>query len=191
MIILLLASWEVHTMNETTNHPVVRNYKDTLFRALFSDKENLLSLYNLMSSKHYTDPQLLTIVTLDNAIYMNMKNDLAFLIDSTICMYEHQSTLSPNLPLRNLFYVAREFEKLVTASTLYSTKRIYIPSPYFVVFYNGKKTDWTVRKSRLSESFRPMQDAHNMELVVTEINSNLGVNDDMLRQCKPLFEYMQ
>ncbi len=65
-----------------------------------------------MSGKNYTNPEALTIVTLDNAIYMNMKNDLAFLIDNTICMYEHQSTLSPNLPLRNLFYVAREYEKI-------------------------------------------------------------------------------
>ena len=60
-------------MNEDTTQPLIRNFKDTLFRKLFSDTENLLSLYNVMSGKHYTNPDLLTIVTLDNAIYMNMK----------------------------------------------------------------------------------------------------------------------
>lgn len=178
-------------MNKKDSIPVIRNYKDTLFRLLFSDKENLLSLYNLISGRHYTDPNLLTIVTLDNAIYMNMKNDLAFLIDCTICMYEHQSTLSPNLPLRNLFYIAREYEKLTSDETLYSTKRIMIPAPCFVVFYNGNKTDWTIRSSRLSESFLTSQDSPNLELVVKEININLGTNDDTLAKCKPLFEYMQ
>ena len=178
-------------MNEDTNKPLIRNFKDTLFRKLFSDTENLLSLYNVMSGKHYTNPDLLTIVTLDNAIYMNMKNDLAFLIDNSICMYEHQSTLSPNLPLRNLFYAAREYEKLVTTSTLYSSKRVCIPAPYFVVFYNGPKTDWKRRTSKLSESFLPVQDTPDMELIVHEININLGVNDDMLQKCKPLYDYMK
>ena len=178
-------------MEEKEYLPIIRNYKDTLFRMLFRDKENLLSLYNLMSDKHYMDPDMLTIVTLDNAIYMNMKNDLAFLIDCTICMYEHQSTLSPNLPLRNLFYIAREYEKLTNDATLYSSKRITIPAPCFVVFYNGYKTDWTIRSSRLSESFLTSQDSPNLELVVKEININLGTNDNTLAKCKPLFEYMQ
>lgn len=178
-------------MKEENKAPVIRNYKDKLFRMIFSDKSNLLSLYNLISGKDYTDPDLLEIVTLENAIYMNMKNDLAFLIDCRICMYEHQSTYSPNLPLRHLFYVSREFEKITNLSTLYSSKRVLIPSPYFVVFYNGPEKDWTMRTSKLSESFVPVQNSPNLELVVTEININLGVNDNYFKQCKPLFEYMQ
>ena len=178
-------------MKEENKAPVIRNYKDKLFRMIFSDKSNLLSLYNLISGKDYTNPDLLEIVTLENAIYMNMKNDLAFLIDCRICMYEHQSTYSPNLPLRHLFYVSREFEKITNLSTLYSSKRVLIPSPYFVVFYNGSEKDWTMRTSKLSESFVPAQNSPNLELVVTEININLGVNDNYFKQCKPLFEYMQ
>ena len=79
---------------------------------IFSDKEALLSLYNAISGKDYKDPDELEIVTLDNAIYMNKKNDLAFVIDSTLNLYEHQSTDSPNLPMRNLFYISRELEKV-------------------------------------------------------------------------------
>ena len=102
------------SMKKDTFNPVQRNYKDTLFRMIFSDKEALLSLYNAISEKDYKDPDELEIVTLENAIYMNKKNDLAFLIDSSLYLYEHQSTDSPNMPLRNLFYISRELEKLTS-----------------------------------------------------------------------------
>ncbi len=80
-----------------------RIYKSRLFVMIFSDRKELLELYNAMSGKHYTDPELLTINTLENAIYMSMQNDVSFLIDSRLSLYEHQSTYSPNLPLRFFF----------------------------------------------------------------------------------------
>ncbi len=58
-----------------------REYKDTVFRMLFSDEKNLLSLYNAVTGRSYEDAKELEIVTLDNAVYMGMKNDLAFLLD--------------------------------------------------------------------------------------------------------------
>ena len=73
---------------------------------LYSDRKDLLDLYNAVSGKHYEDPELLEINTLENAIYMSMHNDLSFLIDSRLSLYEHQSTYSPNLPLRYLFYIS-------------------------------------------------------------------------------------
>lgn len=82
---LLLCYQEVHIMKEKETQAVIRNYKDTIFRKLFSDKENLLSLYNLMTNQNYTDPDSITIITLENAIYMNIKNDLAFLVNCTVC----------------------------------------------------------------------------------------------------------
>ena len=72
-----------------------RNYKDTVFRKLFSDRKNLLSLYNAINGTAYTDEMKLEIVTLENAIYMGMKNDLAFIIDTNLFLYEHQSTYNP------------------------------------------------------------------------------------------------
>ena len=71
----------------TTN----RNYKDTVFRMLFSDRKNLLSLYNAISGSDYDNPEMLEIVTLENAIYMGMKNDLAFIIDTDLFLYEHHA----------------------------------------------------------------------------------------------------
>ena len=81
-----------------------RKYKDTIFRWIFSQIENLLSLYNAVTGKHYQNPEELEIVTLENAIYMGMKNDLAFVLEMGLYLYEHQSTYSPNAPLRFLIY---------------------------------------------------------------------------------------
>ena len=58
-----------------------RNHKDTVFRMLFREKKELLSLYNAMNGSDYTNPDDLHIVTLENAVYMNVKNALAFLAD--------------------------------------------------------------------------------------------------------------
>ena len=81
--------------SERVNH----NYKDTVFRLLFSDKARLLSLYNALSPKRCDNPDLLTVVTLEDAIYMEVKNDIAFLIGTDIHLWEHQSTLNPNMPV--------------------------------------------------------------------------------------------
>ena len=90
-----------------------REYKDTIFRWIFSIIENLLSLYNAVTGKNYQNPEDLDIVTLENAIYMGMKNDLAFVLEMGLYLYEHQSTYNPNIPLRDLFYIASEYQDLV------------------------------------------------------------------------------
>ena len=89
-------------MNE--RNAVNRNYKSSIFAMLFSDRKELLGLYNAVSGKHYSDPELLEVNTLENAIYMNMKNDVSFLLDAEMMLYEHQSTWNPNMPLRDLIY---------------------------------------------------------------------------------------
>ena len=84
-------------MKDTNNAAVNSHYKDPVFRMLFSDKKNLLSLYNAVNGRKYTNPEELEIVTLENAIYMGMKNDLAFIVDTNLYLYEHQSTYNPNI----------------------------------------------------------------------------------------------
>lgn len=61
-----------------------RTYKSRLFEMIFSEKRALLDLYNAMNGTEYNDPELLEINTLENAIYMSMKNDLSFIIDSNM-----------------------------------------------------------------------------------------------------------
>ena len=114
-----------------------RMYKATVFAMLFEDKKRLLELYNAISGKHYTDSDMLEINTLENAIYMAVKNDISFLIDARLSLYEHQSTYSPNLPLRFLLYISSLFSSMTKELNLYGTKPIELPTPQFVVFYNG------------------------------------------------------
>ena len=120
-----------------------RKYKDTIFRMLFTDRSNLLSLYSAVNGSSYEDPDALEIVTWENAVYMGMKNDLAFIVDTGLFLYEHQSTYTPNMPLRDLFYISGEYQKLVNNRSLYSSTLQKIPAPNFLVFYNGteKKED--------------------------------------------------
>ena len=96
-------------VNTNDSLTVNRTFKSTLFIMLFEDRKNLLELYNAITGKHYADPELLEINTLENAIYMSMKNDVSFLIDGRLSLYEHQSTKNPNLPLRFLLYISHLF----------------------------------------------------------------------------------
>ncbi len=168
-----------------------RNYKDTVFRKLFSDRENLLSLYNAINGTSYTDALQLEIVTLENAIYMGMKNDLAFIINTNLFLYEHQSTYNPNVPLRDLFYISSEYQKLVDQKSLYSSVILKIPAPNFIVFYNGtekREDSWT---DYLSESYENLSGEPNLELKVITLNVNAGHNRKLMEECRVLREYAQ
>ena len=163
--------------------PVNRSYKDTLFRMLFQEKEALLSLYNAVGQTDYKDASQLEIVTLENAIYMNMKNDLAFLINLELNLYEHQSTWNPNMPLRDLFYVAKEYEQLIRKETLYSSRLVKLPVPRFLVFCNGRMPDQAEKiVLKLSDSFEKRTGE-------PELNINAGCNETLMNACRLLKEY--
>lgn len=166
-----------------------RKYKDTVFRMLFTDRENLLSLYNAICGTSYDKSEELEIVTLENAIYMGMKNDLAFIIDTNLFLYEHQSTYNANMPLRDLFYISGEYQKLVDHRSLYSSTLQKIPAPNFIVFYNGtekKEERWV---SYLSEAYENLSGEPNLELKVITLNINEGYNKELMEQCRILREY--
>ena len=111
------------------NTNVRRDYKARLFEMIFRGKEELLGLYNAVNGTNYSNPDELEINTLENAIYLSMHNDVSFIIDSRLSLYEHQSTYSPNLPLRYLFYVSDLYSKMTKDSNLYeSRKQCYLTS---------------------------------------------------------------
>ena len=144
--------------------------------------------FQTVKKKEQTDSM---VITLENAIYMGMKNNLAFIIDTELFLYEHKSTYNPNMPLRNLFYISSEYQKLVDKKSLYSSVLQKIPAPQFIVFYNGtekKKDSWV---NHLSEAFENLSGNPKLELEVLIININEGHNSELMEQCQILREYAQ
>ena len=170
---------------------IKRNYKDSIFRMLYLDEKELLNLYNAVNGTNYTDVENLEINTLQNAIYMNMKNDVSFIFNFQVNLYEHQSTVNPNMPLRDLIYVTKLFQNIVRDCDLYGSTLVKIPAPRFVVFYNGTEKQPEKKVYRLSDSFSKKQETPELELTVTVLNINAGNNAEILGNCKTLREYMQ
>ena len=171
-----------------------RQTKDILFRLVFGDdRQALLQLYNALHGTAYTNPHELQIVTLDNAIYISRKNDLAFLLAGSINMYEHQSTLNPNMPVRFLIYLAQEYQLLVesTDRSLYGSELIPLPTPQCVVFYNGTEDTPDEYKLRLSSAFSNQDVEPAVEVVVKVININYGHNEHLMQGCGLLLQYAQ
>ena len=166
-----------------------RQYKDTVFRMLFSEKENLLSLYNAVTGNAYQNVDDLKIVTLENAIYMGMKNDLAFMLETNIYLYEHQSTLNPNIPLRDLIYIGIEYQQYVDDKSLYSSRLQKIPAPKFMVFYNGTDAVDDRVELRLSNAYEHLAGEPDLELKALMLNVNEGHNKELMEQCQTLKEY--
>lgn len=168
---------------------VVRNHKDTVFRLLYKDKWNLLELYNALNGTDYRQAEELEICTLENAIYMGIKNDVSFLFDSEMNLYEHQASFNPNMPLRDLIYVAKQLEKYMAMDTLYSSKLLKIPVPRFVVFYNGTDKHPERKLLKLSDAYEKEVTVPELELKVLMLNINLGNNRELMQKCKTLKEY--
>jgi len=118
---------------------VQKKYRDALFRKIFSERSVLLELYNALNNTGYSDEKELTVYTIDDVIYLCYKNDVSFIVRGTLNLYEHQSTLNPNMPLRGLIYFGKQYESYIKQHNLniYGKKQLKIPSPQFVIFYNG------------------------------------------------------
>ena len=168
---------------------VNRTCKSTLFIMLFEDKKNLLELYNAITGKHYADPELLEINTLENAIYMSMKNDVSFLIDGRLSLYEHQSTKNPNLPLRFLLYISHLYSRLTVKENLYGETIVQIPAPEFLIFYNGKDKMPERQILKLSDMYSVQEGQPKLELEATLFNISGSNNQKLKEACRTLGEY--
>ena len=182
---------------ESAEYKANRQYKDSLFRFIFGreeSKQNLLDLYNALNNSDYKNKDDLEINTLENAIYMRMKNDVSFVLDSQMVLLEHQSTYNPNMPLRGFLYFAKLYEtRIVTKMNLkniYYPKLIKIPNPKYIVLYNGydKKIGESI-ELKLSDAFEDTNKSNGYEWTAKMININYGQNKDLLVKCKILGEY--
>ena len=168
---------------------------DRIFFRLLEEQKEFFSLklvYNKQDilDQAVLDAKELEIVTLENAVYMNMKNDQAFLLDMQLNLYEHQSTWNPNMPLRFLIYVTKEYQMLIRNQTLYASTLVELPTPHFVVFYNGEEEREAESVLKLSHSFCQKADEPELELIVKVLNINLDKKQRILETCCLLKEYM-
>ena len=183
-------------MNHTqTKVSINREHKDRLFRMIFGDnknKKNSLSLYNALYDTNYTEEDEIEIMTIEDALYIKMKNDVALLLDSYLSLWEQQSTFNPNMPVRGLMYFGNLYNSYIDKLELpiYGSTLVKIPTPRYIVFYNGTANHEPIEKLRLSDAFIHEDKGHEFEWTATMINLNKGKNEELISKCKPLSDYM-
>ena len=183
-------------MNTTQENIIINEkYKDRLFCMLFGKeeyKENILSLYNALNDSHYDNVDDIEITTIEDALYIKMKNDVSFLVDSYLTLWEQQSTFNPNMPVRGLMYYGNLYNSYIhnRGLNIYRASLVKLPTPKYVVFYNGTTNREPIEKLRLSDAFMQEDVDQEFEWTATMINLNKGKNDALLEKCKVLSDYM-
>ena len=151
-----------------------------------------LELYNALNDSSYSDPNALELNTLENVIFIKMHNDVSFLIDSQMTLYEHQSSPNPNMPLRGLLYFAQLYQKYIAREkkNLISENLKKIPNPNFIVFYNGKAERPERYDLHLSDAFISEEKSGAYQWTAHVININENQNISLQKKCKPLYDYI-
>lgn len=167
-----------------------REYKSDVFSMLMEDPHNALSLYNAMNGSSYTDPDMVEMCRLDKGVSLSIRNDAAFVLDSNLSLYEHQSTVCPNMPIRNLIYFTNIAEQMLKKRNIYGRSLIRIPTPRFAVFYNGDEEQPEQYDMKLSDAFMRPSDDPQLELKCRVYNINHGKNAALLEHCPMLKGYM-
>lgn len=180
---------------ENTRIKINREHKDRLFRLIFGreeNKKNLLELYNALNDTHYSQLDDLELTTIDDVIYMGMKNDVSLLIHSKMALFEHQSTFNPNMPIRGMVYAARLYDKYIEENeiNIYSRELVKLPTPQYIVFYNGNEKHEDEEILRLSDSFETEKKVMGYEWTARMLNINYGRNQKLMEKCKPLRDYV-
>ena len=170
-----------------------RKYKDSLFRFIFNNKEAALSLYNAINDSDYQETDAMEFYTMNDFLYMGMKNDLSFLLDWNLNMFEHQSSYNPNMPLRGLIYTSAALKKFIEKNRLdmYSSKLLTIPVPRYYVFYNGlkKAADEVILKLTDSMAGTNASKVSSAEFTAHMININAGHSAQIMERCPLLHQY--
>ena len=167
-----------------------REYKSDVISMMLQIPEYALDVYNAMNDSAYTDPDMIQIMRLENGISLSVRNDASFFISNYLNLYEHQSTYSPNAPLRFLIYLTNLLKTTIRKRDLYSRKRVQIATPHFAVFYNGTEKRPEKEVLKLSDAFINRTDTPEIELTVTVYNINPNNNTQLLEKSEVLRSYM-
>ena len=184
--------------NEITPSGTVNHYKDRLFISIFGkdndqSKKWRLDLYNALRGTNYTDPNSLELNTIENVIYLTMRNDVSFLVDSQMTLFEQQSTFNPNMPLRGLMYFAQLYQMHLSRQRrhLFRSSIVKIPNPQFIVLYNGTRETDDKEFLKLSDAFEKEDKSGRYEWTAELININPNHNQALQKKCKPLYDYVR
>ena len=71
-------------------------------------------------------------------------------------LYEHQSSYNPNMPVRGLIYFAKLYQNYIDENELnvFSTVLKHMPTPRFIVFYNGTREEPDRKVLSLTDAFQ-------------------------------------
>lgn len=167
-----------------------REYKSDVFSMLMEDGNNALSVYNALNDTNYTNPDDVEVHTLEKGVSLTVRNDAAFVVDAALSIYEHQSTVCPNMPVRSLIYYTIIISKIIKNKNIYGRSLVKIPVPKFAVFYNGSEDQPEEYELKLSDAFEKETDNPELELVCKVYNINFGKNKKLLDKCDVIREYM-
>lgn len=173
-------------------------YKDRLFKFIFGEntgqsKRWRLQLYNALNGTNFSDPDELEINTIENVVYISMHNDISFLVDTEMNLFEEQSSYNPNMPLRGYIYFSILYQTYLAAKdkNLISSTRIMIPTPKFYVFYHGGSKQPERWKMKLSDSFLRKDESGDFQWTATIINLHPNHNATLNKSCVPLYHYVK
>ena len=178
-----------------TNKKANREYKDSVFTKLFSDKQKILELYNALECRNYPDDTEIKINTLDGVLYMDRMNDVSFILENKlIVLIEQQSSINGNMPLRCLIYICKLYEAFIASekSNIYRETTVKIPRPEFICLYNGKEDFPDEKILKLSDAFSEIGENNriDLDLSVRVLNINKGRNQTIVKESKVLSDYI-
>ena len=172
---------------------VKRTYKDSVFVTISHEKAKLIELYNALFDTNYDESAPIDIVTIKDVLFRTLKNDVAFVLGGRfVVLVEHQSSINENMPLRDLMYISTVLKRMIDTTRLYREKRLMIPRPEFIVFYNGTKDFPAYQELRLSDSFlgeKQKDEEDALQLIVKVYNINTEKNSEILGRCETLRQY--
>jgi len=129
--------------------------------------------------------------TLEDVIYMTRKNDISFLLENVfIILFEHQSTINENMPIRDLIYYATIIQRIYNNKKFYEPSKVLLPRPEFIMLYNGTQEMPDYSELKLSDNFAGSGETH-LQLTVKVYNINEGRNPEIMKRCEVLEQYSQ
>ena len=182
-------------VKRNTNPKANREYKSSVFSLLFGDADRFIELYGALTGKEFPQGTRAELATLPDVLFMNRKNDVAFILDDTIVvLVEHQSSISENMSLRLLLYIARVYELIVVNENIYKERMIEIPRPEFIILYNGADPFPDEKTLKLSDAYKVTDKpglGSFLELSVRIVNINKGFNTKIVNGSTNLSGYVE